>query len=102
MSRYLSIDQFLGYAQEFGLAVLFDEVGKHQFLVGVLVIDEQQPMVAVVGGHWQRQIAEIVIVVAKLLLLGTGGLVVRVEVKCAGGQRITPPGQMPVLYPSAT
>ena len=66
------------------------EAGKHDLLVGVLVIDHEEAML---GAALEREVAHEVVVVAELLLLGRGGLRVRVERRGTRQDRVAPADQ---------
>ena len=67
-----------------------DDAGEHQMLVGVFVVDDEQ---AVLGRAVERDVADIVVVVAELLRLGFRRLVERVELGRVGEDRIAPAQQ---------
>ena len=67
--------------------------GEHQLLRGVLVIDVQQAVLGAVGASGQREVRQVVAVVAELLGLGLGGLAHHVERGRAGQHRIAPADQ---------
>lgn len=95
MGRHLDVDLLLAERRHLGclLAVLVDDLddaGEHQMRVGVLVVDHQQAML---GRAVDRDIADIVVVVAELFCLGLGRLLCRVEFRRVGKQRIAPAQQ---------
>ena len=95
MRGHLDIDLLLGERGDFErlLAVLLDDLDdarEHQMRVGVFVVDHQQAML---GRAVDRDIADIVVVVAELLCLGLGRLLGRIEVRRIGKQRIAPAQQ---------
>ncbi len=53
MGRHLDVDQILGHVGE-AILVLARQAREHQLFVGVFMIDEEQPMLGVVGPQWQR------------------------------------------------
>lgn len=63
---------------------------EHQFGIGVFVVDDEQ---AVVGAAVERDEANIVVVVAEQLFLGSGRLVLRVELRAVGEDLVAPAKQ---------
>ncbi len=90
MRRHLDIDQLLGHRRKVHLfaALFLLDAGKHHFRNGVFVIDAEQPAIRA-----DRHEADIIVVVAELLRLRRGGLLLRIEIRRAGDDRIAPAQQ---------
>ncbi len=69
---------------------LLVDAGEHQMLVGVFVIDAEETVRPVARTGRQRQVADVVAVVAELLRLRLRRLVVRVERRRIGEDGIAP------------
>ena len=81
MCSHLDVDLRLRQRRDLGglLALLVDDrddAGEHQMRIGVFVVDHQQAML---GRAVDRDVADIVVVVAELLCLGFRRLIERVE-----------------------
>ena len=89
MGGHLDINQLFGHAGK-ALLVLTAKAGEHHLFVGVFVVHTEQATGAfgIEGGK-----AHIVVVIAKLLQLGFGGLVHHVKFGGLGGDRVTPTQQ---------
>jgi hypothetical protein len=81
------------HLREGSLAVLPPEARKHQLLVGVFVIDHEQPLRGRIPRTGQGEIAEEVVVVAELQFLRGPGLTARIEFRRARQHRIAPADQ---------
>ena len=92
MGGLLDVDEFLGHSGEFGI-VLDADAREHQLLVGVFVVVHEDQTVRVVRRLRVRNRADEVRIVAELLVLRLGGLVVHVELRRAGQNRIAPADQ---------
>ena len=92
MRGHLDVRHVLRHLAEAGLLGILRtrEAGKHDLLVGVLVIDHEQAML---GTALEREVADEIVVVAELLLLRRGGLRVRVERWGSRQDRVTPTDQ---------
>ena len=76
--HHLDLDQLARNALEADvLGVLAANAREHQFFVGVFVIDNQQ---AVIRAAVDRDVAEVIVVIAELARLGLGGLLLGIEV----------------------
>ena len=92
---HLDVDPLLvgGRDRDFGLRALAgdrDDAGEHQVRVGVLVVDDEE---AVLRRAFDRDVADVVVVVAELLRLSLGRLVQRVELGGIREQGIAPAQQ---------
>ncbi len=91
MRRHFDIHLLLAERALLDLAIHdLDEAREHQVRVGVFVVDDEQ---AVLARTFERNVADIVVVVAELLALRIGGLFGRIEFRRAGQDGIAPAQQ---------
>ena len=100
MGGHLDVHEILGHLGErHVLGFLHADIREHQFLVGVLVIDDQETMVAAV---LDRDVAHEITVVAELACLLFRRLGLWVEGQGVGKHRIAPAQEDVGIVPSAT